>query len=471
MSNLWQETSKLDSPWNSDQDGWGTPSDSWAQKSSEPSTDWSANSGWTSSTEASSEPQDAGGWGLDEPVETHARKTPPTQSEHAWDAPAEEASWLSAGPSPKEELFAPRWEEVKEPDEDWLDEEDEELSGLPEGEPVEAVGGGGLWLAVVALGLLTVFGLWSLNRKETKPTLDPQVAAIAEALDSGRLLVEAGQLSLKEKKAENSASQLRKAVEQLEKGEAPVKEIWTARRLLGRATFRAGQLEESHAVWSQLATQKEYRAEAALAVREIAVDLRKTAVKNLDQAGALLAQGDFKGAESLAQKSLMILAHYGGNDIQIGRAYSAAGSALAKQGRLSSARAYFRKAEKRCPTNAAYRAARIALGGGPVDELAEVEPLPLPASSSPASASITSEADYPSGQQSLAGGGSGTSKNPVTTASDTGSSASTRATGGSTSSSSNGGGKKPKSEPVGKLGGEGVVDTYRDGPVGGGSAY
>lgn len=473
MSNLWQETPKMDSPWNSEGDGWGTPSDGWTQKRSEPSTDWSANSDWASSKLETPTKTVGGGWGLEESSEPQTATAAPLSSpEHAWDAPAEESSWLSAGPTKSEEMFAPRWAEVEdavEPDEGWLDEDNDEFSALAEGESVATSGGGGgvLWLAVVALGLLTVFGLWSLTGKEDKPAVDPEVAAITEALESGRLLVDAGQQSLQSKKAENAASQLRKAVEELVKGKAPAEEVWKARRLLAKATYSSKQFEESHAVWSQLATQQAFRAEAGPAAKQAAAELRKRAATDLNTAGALLAQGNADRAAAFAKESLSIYQRFDGDRTQLGRANGALGSALAKQGRLGAARSYLAAAVRHWPENRSYAAALDTLGAGPYEAVPEVETsATAPVVTSVASGRIDAETGYPAGQTGLGGSSSSAATSASSSAASvqttssstqtTSANRNTTSTGGSRSSSS--GGTQTGTKP----GDEGVLDSYRN---------
>lgn len=400
MANLWQESPQMDSPWDSDQDGW-------TRKATDSGTDGSisSGSGWSSDSRARSEPKDLGGWALDDPAEPTLEKKPLAETEHAWDAPAEDASWLSAGPSSAGVTFQPRWTEVEDPNEGWLDGDDDPPF-QPEPEPVSH-GGGGLWLAVVAIGLLLVFGLWSVTGKESKPEVDPELATLADALESGRLLSDAGRESLVKGEAESATSQLRKAITELKSGQAPAEEVWEARRLLGKAALRSGEFEEAHAVWTQLAAQKSLQAEAEPAIKLAAVELRKQANAQLNEAGAQLAQGDAAGAAALARESLSIYQRFGGDRKQLGRANGALGSALAKQGRLSTARSYLAAAIRHWPENSDYLRTLNGLGAGPYEPVPEVETSRPESGKTVTPPSIDNEKEYPDGRP---GGGGGSSK-------------------------------------------------------------
>ena len=323
---------------------------------------------------------------------------------------------------------------------------------------------GMLWIAASALAFFCVLGVWSSLKPTAPPPVDLKASATNESLENGRGLVEAGQRNLEQQEAEIALSQFRKAVEELQVGQAPAAEIWQARRWLAKATLGSKKYEEAHAAWTELAVRPEFSDEALKVLSSIAAELRKKANTDLDAAGSHLAQGDFGAAESLAQESLLIYRRYGGDRPQLGRAYGVIGSSLAKQGRVTSARVHLRQAAQYSPENASYRSALAALKGG----LAEEAPKPersKPVAKARASVAVSTRAAYPKHQKRLVPVEDRQKKNTRVQVRELDSDVSDDENQEEDDKS------RTNRRRTGRSGDGDVVDTYRNGPVGGGSVY
>lgn len=323
---------------------------------------------------------------------------------------------------------------------------------------------GVLWIAGSALAVVCLLGVWASVRPSAPPPVDVQATASNDSLENGRGLVEAGQRSLEQQRAEGAESQFRKAVEDLQTGQAPVAEIWQARRWLAKATLQSKKYEEAHAAWTELAVRAEFSDEAQTVLSSIETELRKKANTNLDVAGTHLAKGDFRTAESLAQESLLIYRRYGGDRTQLGRANGVVGSSLAKQGRITSARTHLRQAAEYWPENASYRSALAALRGGPTEQAPKLESS-KPVVKARVSGAVGTRAAYPKHQKRTVPVADRQKKNTGVQVREVDFEVSEDETQEEDLKS------RTDRRRAGRSGDGDITDTYRNGPVGGGSAY
>ena len=429
-------------PWSGQEDDWDPPDNPWDKSAR--NREWGTQGGWPSLSSAEppsgqersdgrAVPKEKPAWSgssVDSPL-----SVPPEQKdtqESSVPSPSAEVSTTSPPPTLKSS---------------------EQRRGL-------------LWVAGLTLVCLGLFAAWptSKNKIETSPAGQPAEAA-PSSLENGRSLLAAGQKSLEAGQAESAASQFRKALEELKLGDAPIEEVWQGRRWLAKATLGFHQYEEAHALWTELAARPEFSREAETALRSAASELRKKANIGLDSAGKHLAEGDFRTAESLAQESLAIYRRYGGDRTQLGRAYGAIGNALAKQGRVASARAHLRQAEQNWPENASYRTALAALGGARTEEPPAVE-VSKPVSKARSSGAITSQKSYPKAKPGLADGARPEKARVRVTEVSSDDSEDEADTKDSDSRNA-----RTERRRAGRSGSGDLTDTYRNGPVGGGSAY
>jgi tetratricopeptide (TPR) repeat protein len=353
------------------------------------------------------------GWGVSEPTISPAvaRPAPALLGD-----PEEEEGWLcnpSTAKMGKATLLddgyhdqalepvrnpPPSW--ADEADEDWLDDEEDDRQGQGNLEPSLAATGGGtglLWLAVAVCTLFLGLGAWSLQKpaavappeQAAQTTEDPM-----ESLHLGRRLVLAGNQALKTD-PEGASYQLNAAVAALKKGGASAQEIRKARRLLAQSLMSDKAYEKAFAQWSQLRKVPEYKVEGAKALALAQTKLLGVANTHLLNAEGSLKADQYRQAETQAREALRLFTAFGGKASKRGMAHGAIGYANLNLGRAQDAWDHFTQADLLYPAGN-YRSALQSMQPSN-DAPGVMVSDPGPSSTTPVSATIDSNQDYPNG--------------------------------------------------------------------------
>jgi hypothetical protein len=144
----------------------------------------------------------------------------------------------------------------------------------------------------------------------------PALSTGSDSSETARLFLASAEASMDSHDYELAASQLKKAVQELDAAGAPEIEIHAAMLLLARATFAEGKLVRAEDLCAQL-DEGGMKVEAAQLSAQIQKELRKEALSSLVSARDDLKAGRLTPALQKARNAQAMLAKYGGSPEQV----------------------------------------------------------------------------------------------------------------------------------------------------------